>query len=185
MAQVIACPACNGALSTKALSCPHCGHVIRATGGQKLGGCLWPLFTLLVIVPLIVVGGTCAIVGLMAAFETPAPLVQPGIEEDAAEPARDPRRGEIGRLRLPGVSAESLVHVAADPAAHREALDLSLAGDLIGLANMERAGRLMIVPPGTRVRVIESGMLRKRVRIEEGRFRGRDGWVAAEFVGPE
>jgi hypothetical protein len=44
------------------------------------------------------------------------------------------------------------------------------------------AGKVLMLPDQVRARVVESGLLADKVRIEEGAFADREVWVAAEFV---
>lgn len=63
-------------------------------------------------------------------------------------------------------------------------MDVIIAKDDIGLANLKRAGKFFICPAGTRSQLIENGVLAKKVRILGGEHFGEAGWVAAEFVHP-
>lgn len=66
-----------------------------------------------------------------------------------------------------------------------EGMTYLMANDEVGLKEMVLDGKLLICPHGTPAKLIENGILARRVRITGGDFFvGEDGWVAAEFVLP-
>jgi hypothetical protein len=76
--------------------------------------------------------------------------------------------------------------VGVDPESANRISRLANAKDSIGLAQMERQGKLFIVEDGTRVRVIgSSGFASLEVRIESGAHFGQSGVVPYEFVKPQ
>jgi hypothetical protein len=66
---------------------------------------------------------------------------------------------------------------------HDRMVQLANARDAMGLAEMQRDGRLLIVEAGTPVRVIDAGLMVHEVRITGGAYTGRSGFVSVEFVG--
>ena len=72
--------------------------------------------------------------------------------------------------------------VAVDEAAFDEFMRSAAANDSLGARRMALEGRIYFVPIGTRVRVIDLGMFRSRVRIMEGERVGAAGWVPAGGV---
>lgn len=87
--------------------------------------------------------------------------------------------GEVGILDH-GASGE--VVVAVDKEALSEFTKLAGANDTRGISLLVLRGSLFLVPRGTRVRVLETGMIRKRVRVIGGSQADRDGWVPTEWV---
>jgi hypothetical protein len=93
--------------------------------------------------------------------------------------------GEIGKLKL---GDAKIVPVAATEKAYDALWKSMAANDTEGEAMMAANGELMIVAPGTKVRVIDSKVgfmftnMRKQVRILSGPFSGRSGWVASSWV---
>lgn len=76
------------------------------------------------------------------------------------------------------------VMVCATSRDFRRCTQLSVARDADGLAQMERAGQLFVVSDGTSARVIDGGFSVTEVRIAEGIYEGRGGFVATEHVLP-
>lgn len=88
--------------------------------------------------------------------------------------------GEIGELRT---SVNGDVILAVDVSAFDRMIQLSVAGDNRGLAQLALAGRAFLVRSGTKARVIGRAKLGvAEVRIEDGDMMGRSGFVAAEFI---
>jgi hypothetical protein len=65
-----------------------------------------------------------------------------------------------------------------------EVMDALIAKDDIGLQKMKAAGKFFVCPARTRARLINNGVVARRVRILEGDYYGEDGWVSTEFVQP-
>jgi hypothetical protein len=95
------------------------------------------------------------------------------------------RIGQIGQLRLES-NSEAMVLVASDKDALDAFTKAAVSDDKEGLAALILAGRLWPVKGGTKVRVIDYGgflnATKTQVRILEGGYYGRSGWVAAEWV---
>jgi len=62
------------------------------------------------------------------------------------------------------------------------AIELGVANDDLGIAQMVATGHAFIVPQNTRVKVIQTTMTTTEVRILSGDFTGKSGWVPKEFV---
>ena len=73
-----------------------------------------------------------------------------------------------GRVRCDGVRAVSLF-VARTREDLDRLIDLALADDSIGISHMRLAGRIWMVPNGTKCKVIKSGFTVYEVRLMEGR----------------
>ena len=90
-----------------------------------------------------------------------------------------PGLGEDGFLRSTDGGA---LPVALDEEAWQAMWDAVVAGDDYGMAELVATGRVLAVESGTRVRVIDTGLFRNKIRVLEGEHTGRGGWVAYEFV---
>jgi hypothetical protein len=91
--------------------------------------------------------------------------------------------GDTGVLGYPDGNGGSRLPVFETREEFDESTKLAVAKDIDGYR--ELVARAMACPPGTKVRVIEttwSGGL--RVRILDGAFTGRSGWVPREWVQP-
>lgn len=57
-----------------------------------------------------------------------------------------------------------------------------MAKDEQGQVLLIASGRIISVPRGTKVRVIDIGTFIRKIRVLEGSQEGLSGWVAAEYV---
>jgi hypothetical protein len=91
--------------------------------------------------------------------------------------------GQILQLDAGGVD---VVIVPVDDAAEREYERSSEASDDLGISNLKGAGKLLLVQNGTRVRVIGHRWMESKyeLRILEGEFKGKSGWVRRAFLRP-
>ena len=87
--------------------------------------------------------------------------------------------GDITTLRVPDGGN---VPVGIDEKAYDRIVELSVAKDTLGLAQLQLQGLMWTVPSGTRVCVISSGFLSDEVRILSGDHMGQSCIVASEFV---
>jgi len=87
--------------------------------------------------------------------------------------------GETARLRMPSGGD---VPVAISQEAHDRLVQLSVAKDNIGLAQLMAAGMAWTVPGGTQCHVIDVGIFTYEVRIIEGRHAGTACFVSSDFV---
>ena len=93
------------------------------------------------------------------------------------------RIGGTGVLRIPG---QDNVLVAVSNAAHDRMIELAVAGDDVGTAQLVLAGQAYVVPAGTSVRVIDrSGFGVREVRIMSGEHFGANGFVSEDFICPQ
>jgi hypothetical protein len=95
--------------------------------------------------------------------------------------------GEIGMLSAGG---SSTVIVGSDKAAEDELTNAAVKHDQEGFVNLMLSGRAFAVPSGTKVRMLDTIFTLDilptgaHVRILEGEFHGRDGYVPHEWVVP-
>ena len=89
--------------------------------------------------------------------------------------------GGDGILRMDGSGA---ILLAIDPASYDALVSASVARDSMGVTQLITAGRVFQCPQGTRVRVIDRAMYRRKVRIMNGPQTGLAGWVSSDWVKP-
>lgn len=87
-----------------------------------------------------------------------------------------PGIGKIGYLRTASMT------LAIDKKTHDELLSAVLAQDKIGYDNLVTSGRAFIVPNKAKVLVIDRGLFIRKVRILEGEYTGRAGWISYEEI---
>lgn len=203
---LIQCPECKQQISEQAASCPKCGRPVsdedreRAQAEHKataetnrkamMAGGIVCLFLVLFGIVMGVIGGRETPGPRQArnyGAETSAPVARaaPSEAKKAKVAASAPNVGvaDEGYLRLPDSDAE--VVLAIDLKAYDEFVNVSVAKDMYGLADLVLARRIFKVASGTRGLVIETKWFKNRVRVLEGPEAGRSGWVPFEWVRSE
>jgi len=92
--------------------------------------------------------------------------------------------GQEGILDI-GADASTIITVAPSIQAFDALITAARHNDALGMMELELAGEIFCPFQGTRVLVIDRGgflFSRTQVRILEGEFIGRSGWVCSEFV---
>jgi hypothetical protein len=87
-----------------------------------------------------------------------------------------------GKERVLRIKGGGLVPVAVSEQALNRLIQLSVAEDNLGIAEMILSGQAWNVTSGTKVVVIDEGVLRSEVRIMDGPQRGKAGWVPSDFL---
>ncbi|QDT76354.1 DUF4339 domain-containing protein [Lacipirellula limnantheis] len=101
------------------------------------------------------------------------------VEKVAQKEQTTVSKGDDARLAVPG---QSEVYVCVTESAFSRFVELAVAKDYLGMAEMELAGQVFTVPSGTKVKVIGRGFLKREVRVMEGQHIGGSGFVPQEFV---
>ncbi len=155
------CRECGGTVSSKAAACPSCGAPVKKqTSIIRTGcGCL-----------LIIISGAA-----MVAFLAKGNLPQPNGAEAPHSESQTPRAGD-------GVVITTEMWLSVDESTHKESLKLVTANDEVGLEQMERQGRIFVVPAGTTAVLLEGGLFTSRVRIRSGQHSGKAGYITSDFV---
>jgi hypothetical protein len=71
---------------------------------------------------------------------------------------------------------------AVSKEAYNKMLDAAIAKDDIGIGQMALAGLIVLLPRGTKVKVIDTTFGTRQVRVQEGEYYGKAFWVAMEHV---
>ncbi len=102
------------------------------------------------------------------------------VSTPAKHPAAASRVGQVAKLRSEGALSFTLVSVDDETAAEREKLDA--ANDDVGLSLLIASQKLLMVPSGTQVRILEVQPMQSRcqVRILEGEHYGKAAVVPLE-----
>lgn len=72
--------------------------------------------------------------------------------------------------------------VAVDEETHKAIVTASIAKDTYALSEFVVKGKAFLVPNCTKVKVIDQGFGRRKIRVSEGEQINKAGWVSMEFV---
>jgi ribosomal protein L40E len=171
---LITCNECGEKISEFALSCPKCGIPRLRTQPQELAGearqreptkkssaALGKILLLILFASFVAV--------MLIDFHPPPP-------RDSLVPS-----ASVGDEVVLSVSSGKAI-VADSPENFERVVHLSVVGDNLGIAELALQGHAFLVDSGTRVKIIDSGIVKSEVRIMEGQFFGRSGWVPREFL---
>jgi len=170
------CKFCGASLPESSTFCAYCGKHQASGGrvGEKQG-----------VVHNFSVGFYAA---LMAIFFMTVFVIYSMVVSDNNRPTSQ-GSSQGTPLWMPGdeahLSPGSPTIVPLDEEAEDEVVKLAAAKDDLGLRQMVISGRAILVPDGTKVKVIEvKGILdwTCRIRILEGDYIGQSGWVPVEFL---
>jgi len=79
-------------------------------------------------------------------------------------------------------SGGNIAIICLDQATHNDYINAIMANDKIGIVALALAGKAFPVDSGTRVKVIDLELGKRKVRIMEGKYSGRAGWVSKEIL---
>lgn len=100
----------------------------------------------------------------------------------AGQAAHAQNVGEIGYLKSAGMGTND-VPVFTDSKALNAFYDAYVSNDEEGANELISGGRAFIVSAGTKVRVLSGGFSTMEIRVMEGPFSGRRGFVSTQWVG--
>lgn len=171
MAKLVTCNTCGKPVSSQASSCPNCGQAAKTKGG-----CLNELLKW---------GGIFLVAGIVAmtcstAFDIDGKKKASNSSENNQAAIIRPKLGDECVLLIP--NSNEPVAVSVDRAAYDALFKALAAKDDIGFAQLVQSGQVLMIPSGTRVKLIDAGVMSHTVRILEGDHFGESGWVPVEFV---
>lgn len=178
MAKLTRCPTCGGPVSSSAASCPKCGHPMK---GERQSRGLASSIARVGCLGFMVIFGSAALVTVMGQRGTRQQPPSAAAVSDSPRLNRAewiPPAAPPGLDALPaGVTVEvATVLVAAD----RSVFDALRAGaDPMTFHNRtQKFG----VKPGSLARVLGQDGDAVHVQMEEGNWKGRDGWISLRFA---
>jgi hypothetical protein len=165
------CRDCKDTISKQAKSCPHCGApVVQKTGcGTIL---------------LAIVLGTAIGVWVLYRADFSRIQVTPTTSSTTAPSTRPDdismslSVGDIGFVR----NGKQLVQAGATSAAYDRLVQLQTANDNEGIARMALAGQVMLIEDGTKCRIIGIGFFSYEIRLLNGDYSGKSGFIPMEWV---
>jgi hypothetical protein len=185
---LIECRECGRGISSKSTACPGCGAPVKPKTNVA-AGCLATV-------------GIVVLIGILSSLSQKHSSTAPGGTSQSSRPTASPsflttssptpsrqivHTGEIGVLRA---GSSSTVILGSDKGANEELTKMAVNHDQEGFGMMLLSGRAFAVPAGTKVRVLDTiftfGILPTslHVRVVEGKYYGRDGFVPFEWVVP-
>ncbi len=161
------CKECKSHISTKAKVCPHCGAKLKRRSGCG---------TILMIVL-----GFFLFVFLIGVISGPRNPSNRGSSRQAQSPKYQytPVTGDLAALHMD--SGDEVI-VASTSHVLDRLYTLAHAKDHAGFDAMIGSGLAWSLPSGTSCLVIDPGLTTYEVRILEGKYSGRSGFVPREFV---
>lgn len=154
--------------------------------GGCIGGCLGNIVKLVAVLLLIVGIGVIGVAMRRGDRNTgPVSEPQPVREQSPAPvanaaPVRKPI--ELGDEVVLGFKGRGIVVLAVDDKSWDELIAAQNADDLVGIRKLAEAGRAVLVPGGSRAKVIDTGFTSFRVRILDGEAAEEAGWIQRELV---
>jgi len=152
------CPHCKTEVDPKASRCPHChGKIFQ-----------WTFIKILVV-------GFFSLMVLSAVISTVSYQNYTSKEVATIAPLSISEEGYLD-------SGNPTVILGTTKDNYDEALKLSIAKDSEGITKMLLNNQVIMVKSGTKIRVIDTSMFEREVRILDGKEYGQSGWTANEFV---
>jgi hypothetical protein len=104
---------------------------------------------------------------------------KPAPSNNSATQKEAPAIGSEAKLQVQGLA---LIPVAVDDTALNELMGVLPSRDADKLEGLVQAGKVLRVDNGTRVRILEFGFAKTKIRILEGEHSRKDGWVPERWL---
>jgi hypothetical protein len=186
MPRMVVCPDCRAEISKQAKTCPRCGRPNKSKGNYGCGSLiLGSIVVFFVVTPIMRKRGEGPIPDPDSdpAAVAPPPAAAPGLPAAQGDPAvtqaTRPRAGAAGVIARPGLDG---TWAAIDEAAFDLMTRAFLAKNTDLLMSMIREGKVVQVPNGTRVHVLESPFTSSKFRVADGPQKGFEGWTPWEYI---
>ncbi len=157
------CRFCKEEILKDAVVCKHCNKSQAVGAGTRIG----QFFLFLIVM------------GFVISFI--APSSDKGTQTATPQASEFLKTGEDGYVSVGGTGNNPvLVGVTKDY--YDEMFKLIAIKDNLGVSQMVMDGKVLMVDNGTAIKVIGSTMASREVRITEGKYIGKSGWVPNEMV---
>ncbi len=164
------CVYCKKRIDKEATVCPYC----RKDPSQWTA---W-LKTTRAIITFIIVG---YFIWLLYSCDSSFDALLRSVEEKTAE--REIRRSESQHLPDDGdIISLNECNLCSDEATFDRLTQLSIAGDYAGINYLVSTGKAILIPVGTKAKIIDRGLFTTEVRITSGPHTGRYGFVATDAI---
>lgn len=180
MTEQTKCPSC-GLNVPQLANCPRCGRVLKRSSR--------PLYfdRAVVIASLSL---TVLVYGIYwfvfvephAPGTAPAPNANAStVSQSSSGPSLIGSEAQIGQR---GQATPSSYFIGLDDDALSEFNHALSSADQYGALDLIARGRVIGIPPGTRVQIIDASFFMRKVRVLEGDHAGSAGWIEMEHVSP-
>lgn len=180
------CPHCGGAIDVEVGFCPHCQQLLTApvqrtgTSGKLVDTKGQPIKN-----PWAVIGPFLVLVGvflILAYNRGEQEALHPTPPPPAA--SADPAIPDVGQAGTLQTSVGLAIPVASSKSAFVAYEKATVAGDKYGVKELLGADQVFFVRAGTGVLCLDFSSRAVEVRITNGEYEGRKGWVVTENFKP-
>ncbi len=166
------CQFCAEEVQDEAIVCKHCGKELnkRAVQKKEYKWTLGRISCAVILVPIVLV-----VVISMARNSGDSGQTSNSIAVQKVSV------GEEGFLRMPNKSGEDVL-LATTEKNFDDFMKASIAGDTMGATDVVLNGGAYYVVAGTKAKVIDTSVGKRKVRILDGGMVGKVGWIPFEYI---